>query len=242
MLPDSKEGFFPLRDFVEYVKLPEWLPKWQDQKVEDILKRISLAIFSTDIFDRPSFAQTATEKLIEYDKIYDVVTPYGDKISRIFEKVVRVTAQYRQIKGVVVDHAFPVDYKMKSVNELMTEYALAKSSGLSPQSLWSIESDILKKQYVNNPAEYQFIKAQSRFKPFVDKSVEEIVLILSSRDNSDSDKILYENFSRIFKQIKDESPEFATWPKDKQDTEVLRVINEVSNNIKYKQLGLPDFI
>ena len=202
-LPDDKETFFPLQDFVHYVNLPDWLPKWQhDELLEKTIKRISLAIFNTEIFQAPQLAQTATAAVIEYDKIYDAIRPFANHLSKMWTKIATITAQYLELSdGFSARHSFPSDFKMKSETELINEYKIGREAGLSIDVLNSIENDLLSKKYVNSPKQVREIQALRKWKPFDGLSPETISFILSSRQPSDPDRILYENFSAISRDI-----------------------------------------
>lgn len=200
-MPDSKDGFLPLSELVQYVNLPDWLPKFQAEQIEIILKRVSLAVFNTEVFKKPEVAETATAAVLEWDKIYDVLAPFATQYSKIFKKIVRISAQYLGIKDVQLMHKFPADFKLKSVTELLAEYKSAKEAGLSAKILDGIAMDILQKRHSNEPEMVEMIKAENHWKPFADKSSEEVAVILSSRDQLDRDRILWENYDRIFKSI-----------------------------------------
>jgi len=72
---------------------------------------------------------------------------------------------------------------------------------LSIDVLNSIENDLLSKKYVNSPKQVREIQALKKWKPFDGLSPETISFILSSRQPSDPDRILYENFSAISRDI-----------------------------------------
>jgi hypothetical protein len=237
-LPNTKEQFLPLQDLIHYVNLPEWLPKWQYATLlVETLRRVSVAVFNTELFETPRIEKTALAKVIEYDNIYDTLKPQADKVSDIFKKIVRVTAQYIEAdEGLIVYHSFPVDFKQKDVQTLIQEFAQAKQAGVSPESLRSIETDLLSKQYVDDPDTLEGIKIRQNFKPFSDKTLEEIFFILQGRDADDPDRILYENFAKIFFQIsKEQETPFHLLNYVKQKEIIEEKVNQIREQIKSKQ-------
>jgi hypothetical protein len=235
-LPDDKETFFPLQDFVHYINLPEWLPKWQHEELlEKAIKRVSLAVFNTEIFQAPQLATTATEAVIEYDKIYDTITPFAQHLSEIFEKVARVTAQYiERSEGFSVRHAFPKDFKMKSDTELIIDYKAGKEAGVGVSVLTAIENDLISKKYVNDPVTVAEIQSQRKFKPFSDKSEEMISFILSARSTEDYDRVLFENFSSIMRDISSETErQFHLYPFERQREIVAAKVEQYREMIQY---------
>lgn len=242
-LPDDKETFFPLQDFVHYVNLPDWLPRWQhDELLEKTIKRISLAIFNTEIFQAPQIAQTATAAVIEYDKIYDTLRPYADHLSRMWKKIVRVTAQYLELSnGLSVRHNFPADFKLKSETELLNEYKLGKEAGVGNDVLNAIEFDLLKKKYLNSPEQVAEIQALKRWKPFSDKSGEMVSFILSARKPTDMDRILYENFAAISREIyEDYQYNFHKLPYELQAQVITSKVDEYRNRIEFLTAEMTD--
>jgi hypothetical protein len=236
-LPDSMDDFVPLKDLVHYVNLPEWLPKWQDEKLDKALKMVSKAVFNTEVFDVPQFNETATSAIIEWEKIYLKLEPYAQKYSEVLKHILSVIAQYiEKFEGLEVIHAFPKDFKMKSIGELMLEYKTAKESGAPNSVLEAIEHDILRKQNANDPEKVSSLSAQNSFLPFKDKAIDEVVYILSQRDNLDRDKILYENFDRIFFEIhKELENPFHLLTYERQREVVEAKIAEIAEQIQYKQ-------
>ena len=212
--PASKDEWIPLEDVAHYIELPEWLPKWQAEQLEVLLKRISLAVFGTEVFTAPSAgARTATEVMIEWEKVYDKLTPFAVRISELFRKGVRLIAQYlEKDAGLTVDHKFPYDFKFESISELLEMLKVAKESGSSFEVQDEIERRILEKQYANTPDRMRKIAAKRKFIPFKGKSVEEVAFILASRAENDTERILYESFESIFAEIDAETPDFYLFP------------------------------
>ena len=233
--PASKEEWIPLEDVAHYVELPEWLPKWQAEQLEVLLKRISLAVFGTEVFTAPSAgARTATEVMIEWEKVYDKLTPFANKISEIYRKAVRLIAQYLEVdEGLTVDHKFPYDFKFETINDLLLMLQSAKDSGASFEVQDEIERRILEKQYANTPDRMRKIAAKRKFIPFRGKSIEEIAIIIANRADSDPDRILYESFESIFAEIEDETPDFYLFPYSVQKQIVMDKAEAKSREIKY---------
>jgi hypothetical protein len=233
--PASKDEWIPLEDVAHYVELPEWLPKWQAEQLEILLKRISLAVFGTEVFTAPSAgARTATEVMIEWEKVYDKLTPFAHKVSELYRAGIRHIAEYLEVReGLTVDHKFPYDFKFETINDLLVMLQAAKDSGASFEVQDEIERRILEKQYANTPEMMRRISAKRKFIPFRGKSVEEIAIILSSRADDDPDKVLYEGFEQIFTEIEAESPDFYLFPYAVQKQIVLDKAEAKAREVRY---------
>lgn len=231
----EKDNYIPFKDLMGYVDLPEWLPKWQDEHIDKLLKRVSIAIFNTEVFTMPSFEKTATASVIELKKTYDTLHPYSNLVSRIVKKTIRLCSDYLSFSERAKPiHAFPQDYKFNTLAELIAMYESAKNAGVSYTVLWAIQCDILNKLYANDSTQVEKVKAEQQHKAFTDKQPEEVVFIISGRSKTDSDRILWENFDKIFKTIHNniaqtEAKYFHLLPIDKQqdlineEVEAIRV-------------------
>ena len=198
----EKDNYIPFGDLMGYVDLPDWLPKWQDEHIDKLLKRVSIAIFNTEVFTMPSFEKTATASRIELNKTYDTLHPYSNLISRIVKRTIRLSSDYLSFSNRANPiHSFPQDYKFNTLSELLAMYEQAKNAGVSHTITWAIQCDILNKLYANDTTQVEKVKAEQSFKPFTDKSAEETVFIISGLDKTDPNRILWQYFDNIFKDI-----------------------------------------
>lgn len=234
-LPSDYEKFFPLNQIAHYLAPPDHVPGYLGEKINEAIGRISIGLFGSDIFARPNSVNTATEVMVEKDEVHDVLSPIGITYSRTFEKIVRVTAQYLgKGQGLKVAHAFPLDFKTRTLGQLQAAYKNATETNASWEVLWGIECDILTKIYANNPTVVASAKIWQQFKPFAGKSKEEIVFIISSRANDDFDRVLYENFARIRREIEQESEgQFFALQYDEQKRRITEKVEELKGLITY---------
>jgi len=229
----------PLSTLAHYVTLPHETPVFQREELEREMRLVITAIFNTEIFETPQLAATATASIIEYEKIYDVLLPFAQKYSEVWKLGLNTFCDYLEIEERTVEHQFPLDFKMKRLNELIAEYEAAVKAGVSYEVLWSIECDIIAKQYANDRKMVAGIKSKQFFKPFQDKTSEEIVFILMKRKPTDFDRVLYENFARVFNEIEreqqeDSNPSFSELSYDRQKELVKEKVNELIEGIEYE--------
>lgn len=245
-MPNAKDDFVSLRDFITYVDLPEWLPKWQDEHIDKIISRISISIFNTDVFTRSEVAVTATEKALEMDALNDTLIPFVEFKARLFKRCVRIIAQYMEIPsdGLINVYAYPKDLKMKTATDLTNELKLAKDAGAGYDVLWGIEQDILEKMNQDNPEVIQRARVQNYFNPFTGKTVEEISIILTERDRLDNDRVLWENSHKIFSMIEEEyGQDFYAFNRTAQRDIIQVKVDQVKQEIAFKSTEpvIPDF-
>lgn len=243
-LPQQKENFIPLQDLTFYVQLPEWMPKWMSEQLEVIIKRCFVSVFTTEVYDQATVAQTATEKLLNWEMVYDTLQAYGELYSRQYMKHSRLVAQYLGLfADFIVTHAFPPDHRMESAGEIIGMYERANAASMSFPVLDIIQKNLLGKLYRNNTEEVDRITAFRNFMPFRDKSPEVLTFILSSRDERDFDRVLFENFSKIEYELRFETDDTfhkLTFPEQRE--KIREKVEELIKAMPEKKApGLPFF-
>ncbi len=201
--PANAEDIVDLEKLSHYEQLPFDVVRFLKEQVQEAQRLVFMAVFNQETVDKALTVQTATEIRIEYDKIYNKLMPFAQRVAIAWEKFTRVAHQYLGDALAVADMAYPADFKLKNIQELTAEYAAAKDAGLSYDVLWGIQQDILQKQYRNMPQRVAEIRAFEALKPWKDKSPEEIAMILQRRAQDDPDRVLWENWSRVVAEIQD---------------------------------------
>ena len=85
------------------------------------------------------------------------------------------------------------------------------------------------------------IQALKRWKPFSDKSGEMVSFILSARRPTDSDRILYENFAAISREIyEDYQYNFHKLPYELQAQVITAKVDEYRNRIEFLTAEMND--
>lgn len=249
--PEMKEEHIPLSDFVHYVQIPETLIDRHKLDVQQYEKDVSKAIFNVNVFDRSEIAVTATEKKLDLRNIYNVFSPFGDRWSSVYKHIVLVTAIHLQMdEGLVIEHKFPSDFKLDSVDELLLQRKEAKDAGAPYDVIRYIDLQILSKQNVDNQEVVAMVDAMEYWKPFKSKSDQERSYALSQLSPDDDSKLLWMHWDRIWQMIdmdyiKDSSkPAFHKIPKDKQwevlngEIERIRQENQNQQSVVSSQTGL----
>lgn len=203
-MPASVNEVFDLAKLAHTENLPNDVLQFLVSELERAERRVLNAVFNNDILDRPTVEKTATEINFQYEDLYDVLRAFTSLVERHWEKIARISAQYLEIPGLVANLRFPRDMKMKPLESLLEEYQKAKDSGAGHEVTRRILSQIYAKQNEDNPDEIARLEARENWRPFADKTPEEIAAVLSLRSDTDPDRILYENFNVIFREIDNE--------------------------------------
>lgn len=204
-IPDQKEDMIDLQSLAHYVNLPEWLPKWLLELVDKSVKRVYEATFNSEVYDRVQVAKTATEKLLDFEQIYDTLEIVTSNFTHLYNKTVKLISDYLDLDGVTSIFTFPKDFQLESTNQLLAKLKLAKEANAAISIIKAIEDQILRKLYLGNDLQYLKEKSYKNHLPFSDKSDGMISLILTSRSSNDLDRILYENFARIKNEVDNET-------------------------------------
>lgn len=220
---EDKDSHIPLSDFVYCVPIPTDLIDRHKNDVIEYEKMVSKAIFNVNVFDRSEIAVTATEKKLDLRNIYNVFESYGQQYSEVYKFQVKMAAIHLDAdEGLIIEHSFPGDFKMESVDELIAQLKEAKASGAASEVIEYISEQILAKQNIDNPETVEMIKAKEHWKPFKSKSDQERTLVLNQLPSTDESKILWLYWDRIFRDIeideitsKEKAP-FHKLPKDMQ--------------------------
>lgn len=238
--PDTPEELLELEKLSYTEPADTNLPQFLRDEVERAKQDVFRAVFNQETVDKTMTVQTATEIRIEYDKIYNKLMPFAEVVARAWELGIKVGFEYLGSMVESVEMSFPYDFKLKSVSELIDEYGRAKTAGLPFSVLNSITMDLLSKQYRNSPNLRKNIEAVEAWKPWRDKSTEEIAMIIGGRSETDPQRILWENWGEISGEILRNNPEFPLLSSEGQRVMIDNKIAEYSGRVQYRTVPSMD--
>lgn len=174
------------------------------REVENSEKRVSLAIFNTNVFDRKELlAGTATEIRAQFKNVNNKLYKYEKAKSRIVRFLIMQLAIYKELDdGLMLDTDIPSDFELETLDDLLTILEKAKSSGAPQHFISDINVRISQLQHEDEPHIIREILAYEKFKPFSDVSEDERINIVSILSDSDPLKVKYLYYSEIVKDIK----------------------------------------
>lgn len=233
-MPEYKEEHIPLKDFVHYVEIPQHIINAYKQDVKDLEIDVSYAIFNKDTFTKNDVANTAFEVKLNKQSVYNVLSDFGDNVSRLVKALTRQAADaIGYPEGIIVDYMIPKDFRMDSPEDLLAMRKAAIDAGSPYDVVATFDLQMLQKQNLDNPTLVDQIKAQENWRPFKDKTLEERIMIVSMLDPLDPDKVLYTYFDKIFTKIWS-NPAFNMFHKMKYQAQKTIVDKEVEIIIKEK--------
>jgi DNA-binding XRE family transcriptional regulator len=204
-LPREPADIIDLERMLVYKAPPIELLTFQRDYIEYLKKSVHAMMFNADLFTRSEVSVTATEKTLETDNMNDTLFPFARQYSSMWEFTVKDIATFTDMSGVMPQHKFPSDFKMKSLNELMTELKMAKDAGASTSTIAAIEDDINEILYSDRPDALKEIRIKNLINPFRGYSEADIRFIISQNNVPLYNRTLWENFESIFQELETEN-------------------------------------
>lgn len=230
--PDQADEFVELSKLSFTEPLDISLVQFLDEQVEKLQKAVFRAVFNQELVDKTATVQTATEIRIEYDKIYNKLSPFMSAYARVVEKGYRIAFQYLGLSYGSVSLSYPHDFKMKSETELIEEYNSSISLPFPIRE--SISYDLLAKKYRNSPSTMQMIQTVEAWKPWRDKSAEEIAMIIGMRSETDYQRVLWENWGEISMEIMKSEVAFQNMSLGGQKLMLEGLVDKYREQVQYK--------
>lgn len=200
--PDGKDEHIPLDEMIHYVEIPQHIIEAQKKELEELEQRVPRAVFNANPFDRSEIAITATEKRLLKESVYNAFMKYGAVYSQVYKHCVKLTAIHLlNDEGLVVDHQFPKDYHLDTIDELLSMRKAAVEAHAPYTIIEVIDFNILTKQSQDDPTHIEIIRAKEQWRPFREKSKEERILIVSSLPETNFQRLLYIHFEEVFDLI-----------------------------------------
>ena len=205
---------------------------WLDNKIEATTAKIMNTLFGAGLFQKPndSKTMTATEIKSLTEGVSDILAPFGAVESRMFELFYRIGAQYRGFK-IEVDKSYPDDLQIEGLSDLVNQFGAIKTNGVGYEAMAAQRARIFQKQFEGNPSMQKAIDARYKFKPWDDKTDEQVSMIAAGRSTEDPARVLWENHLNIFQQIEFNHPMFYEYNYQMQkaivDAEVVLMTEKI---------------
>lgn len=243
--PDNVADMVQLSSLSHYVERPLETAQFYVSEID----RLADLIFSTTYNQNttsPTAVKTATEILDTAQLINNKLTKVAGRIEDAMELAYRIAHQYYDVEG-DIEFTYPADFKILAVEALIGQYKAAKDAGLDFAVLLSIRADILNKQYRNSTALKMDIEAFDAYRPWRDKTMEEVAMITQTRATDDYHRQLWENFDAVVQQVKHNltplayEPKFYLYAPDRQKVEIEKALAQVLINVKYATPAVDPF-
>ena len=245
-LPRDPAEIIDLERLLVYKSPPIELLTFQSDYIEYLKKSVHAMMFNADLFTRAEVSVTATEKILETDNMNDTLYPFARNYSSYWEFIVKDIATFTDLQeGLIVQHKFPNDFKMKGLTELMQELKMAKDASASTSTISAIEDDINEILYSDRPSELKEMRIKNEINPFRGFSASDIHFIISQNNVPLYNRTLWENFEAIFQDLEVEHQD--PWLFDMAYDKIVELVRarteEYMKKIKEQtpEATIPDF-
>jgi hypothetical protein len=216
-IPRTADEAMSLTNLVAYVTLPIDVLTFQSTNVDKLTREAIKAIFNSDTFTQSEIQQTATEQVINLQAVYDTIYPFAVQYSELWSYIIWQTSEYMSIsEGLIITKIVKQDFKLKTFDELMADLQAAKTAGADVTIINGLSDDIASVQYKDEPDKLQKHNTMQRFNPFIDKTENEKLSIVSTLPIDNDTRVLYTFYGQIFNDIDIERPEFYSLATAKQ--------------------------
>ena len=233
ILPDDPADITELSklSFTEPIDIafPGMLLDMLDKKEQQFVR----TVFMSDPHQKPDGAgdMTAFEVAKLHEGVEKKLKVFCRHYSRVWELAYRVGMQYREIPYISVDHSFPEDLQIDTLDELIQRFGSAKEKGVGYEVVAAIRKRIQQKTYEGSPEMQKRIEARYKWLPFDDKSETETAMVLASRSPLDDARVLRENHREIFQEIEEENQMFADMAYQRQKEIIAAKVAEFKERI-----------
>lgn len=222
-LPKDPTQIISLDNMLVYKAPPIELLTFQKEYIEYLKISVQNMMFNADPLQRSEVTQTATEVVNKGDNMNDTLYSFGQQYSSVWEFVVADIATFTDLEeGLVLEHKFPNDFKMKSLQELMTDLKTAKDASVASSTIAAIEDDINDLLYSDRPEDLKRIRIKNKLNPFRGSSEADIRFIVGQNNIPLYTRTLWENYEAIFQDLEGENQN--PWLYDLAETKIRELI------------------
>lgn len=209
------------------------LLQWLDGKVEDCTAKIMNTLFGAGLFQRPNSTttKTATEVNTLTAGISDVLAPFGAVESRHFELFYRIGAQYRNF-GLMVDKSYPDDLQIEQLSDMVTGFDQIKKAGVGYEATVAQRGRVFQKLFEGSPEIQKAISTRYKFKPFDDKSDEQVSMIIAGLSPTDPTRVQWTYWLEIMTEIENDDPLFYQKTFSMQKEKVSEWVGKITARIQ----------
>lgn len=213
-----------LKQLVNYVYPPIDLVRFMDEYVDKLSQRAMQFVYNSEIYSRENIAETATGREIDMQAVYDSLYPLAKAMARDWEFTIKTIAEITEI-AITASFTFSKDFKMKSLDGYYSDLVTLQNASAFVKS--SIEDDIARITYADNPEALARHFTKKAFFPFPGDTPETIALKMSQRYVPEFYKTLYSSFGFIFDDIERATPGFYSLNRSKQWELISAKVNEI---------------
>ena len=210
---DGEQKYIPLSERIHYPELPFDIVKHQDEKVQQYPRDISMCIFGIDVTSRPNGSVTATEIENYYDSLNQVLYPFAQNVSKMYEFIALQIANNLDVQNVQVSHKYNSDFELMGLSDWLKIRSEANTAKASPVVLSLIDAEILKKLTNNNTVQQTKQAVLEAVKPFSGIPDTIIATLINTLPNDDINRYLYLYADKLLAEVLSKNSDLIQQPR-----------------------------
>lgn len=232
-IPDDPTNMRPLSDMVHTVNIADGILNFNRDDLLDLRAQIMETVFNSSIITKDEIAATATEKVIDLQGVYATLNTLGKHVSNCFIWMVECKAWFEGFKEVAIIHGYTLSLKLESVETLSQKRKTLIEANAPIEVIKAYDLMIIQKQHIDSPAYVNRFIVWEQYRPFSDKSANEISVILSGLPQSSYFKVLYNFWGHIKRNIElKEGDKFFDYADEKRQTLIDAEVAKIQEMIK----------
>lgn len=204
-MPKRREEILNLSELIHCEYPPIDCLEWQTKYIEALQVMFLKTVFNSDIFTRKEINITATEKIIDFQAVYDTLYPFVESFAGKWDKSIMIIAKLTELdKNLTAKMTFDRDFQMMSQEEVIAIMKELNESNADQSVIMDYQKKLMKMIFSDNPLEYRKWEVKNTFDPFVGKKDEEVAALMSLNLITKFNKVLNANYGYIFDEIERE--------------------------------------
>lgn len=229
-LPSSKDEILDLTNIVHYIALPVDVANLQNDYIDWLIEMCKKVMYNSDVFTKQQVSETATEKVIEMENVYDTLYPYAVNYAQFYSFVLDSVSE---ITGIDCTVAYSVnrDFKLLTKSELIEMISLASQAGVNSQILDALNDELAFAFYGESDS-YEKYKLKQRLLPFQNQSKEQQTLNLSTLSKTSPYYVGFVFGPDIINELENENNDFYLLNFERQKALYDEKVNLIIETLK----------
>lgn len=214
--PQDKEEHIPLDQWVHYVEIPQHIIDKYREDLRELEVKVSEALFNKDVFTKHTFAETATEKVLDKESVNDVLYVAAEQKAALWKFFIQMIAIHTQnIEGLKLTYEHERDFRLETMEELVS-YREKLVQAKAPNELIEKIDEVMARKLRIEPESIERQRVMSMFKPFNNMTENERLIALNSVPRNSEIFTQWIYHDRIFFDLLNEIPVFSELPPEDQ--------------------------
>ena len=199
--PDDPTNIPPLSNLTHVVPVPDGILEFNRQDIKDIRDEILHTTFNSSVITKDNINQTATGEMVDLQGVYATLSVLGKHVSECFIWMVECKCMFEGITEAGILHGYTLSLKLESVETLSAKRKTLIDANAPMEVIRALDLAIVQKQHYDSPAYINRFTIWEQYRPFADKSPQDIQAILAGLPQTNFYKILSNFWGMIKREI-----------------------------------------